>query len=399
MPDGIVESASMGAEPKVIAQSTETSGEEQVVESVNVPIPKVDNRPLREKLAHKARLIGTDKPAFPVAPQAAQPDGADDDDEPEEIDLPPERAEAVPATDESTGKKKAAKADDEPEKEIVKPWARARVLEREKREKETEINDLQYRVSALTGAVEKLVNAGVVAKDTNAQPEDQPVDPAIDPVGALMQEQKAIKAMLSELTASRSNERALNAVGQAAQIANKALAEQWETDPVFQGAVGHIAKVVERTTEKRYPNASREDRARHVGLQMEQIKAGWVAERKDPVTEMYDMAMTLGFDPESYEKALQPQAGKKKADPQVDRSTPKERITRAREKATSVATLGGSEGAAPKRVSASDLAVADTGEFNRRLNQMIDQGLVRTRQTPGKSPRFADMLPGKGKQV
>ena len=277
--------------------------------------PDVKNVTL-DSLRSKAKLLTED--GVKDMPQAAATPSADDDDA-EIVEVPTDDGSTPKHSPQKATEK--AEAEDEGGKEIVKPWARARILEKERDRAEVRVNDLESRLTLLATAMEQLASSGIQAKDASAAPDDKKIDPDIDPVGALLQEVRSVREEVKSLKADRDTDKARSSVAAAVSSVDGRLQEQFKSDPVFVEALNHVAKVVGRTAEKKYPNATKSQLAQQVANQFAEVKASWAAEGRDPVTEMYDMAMTLGFDPDAVEsriKAEKPEARAKAA--------PKEKI-------------------------------------------------------------------------
>lgn len=360
------------------------SGEVPVVADLSggsLPIPEVtDMKDLGKALAGRG-----------VDPRAVAP--AADDDEPEMVEVPePPVKKTVKAQEEP--------AEDEGEKEIVKPWARARILEREKREKQSEINDLQGRVAKLTEALETVLARQQEAMQAKEEQEEE-IDPALDPAGAILSEVKKLTKRLDTLENGTRIEKTVDATTRALNIVNQPLIQQAQEDPVFVGAVEHVAQIMEKTTSKKFPNKTPAERFAIATDSINRTKLDWARDGLDPVQEMYDLAMTYGFNPEAFEASLGNEEAPAQKKVMAKKPDAKQQIQRAKEKASAVTSMGGVSGSAPRHNPAGELARArDPKEFDRVLDNLVKSGAASYNVgTPGRTPSFSELLPGKGVRV
>ena len=356
------------ADPETVDVTSDTEG--------SFPIPDVKNLNFHEALA---------------AHLEKNPDAVRriDDDGPQEEEF----AEEAPVRGRSkTTKVEAAPEEEaEPEKEIVKPWARARVLEKERNEKSEEVADLRQRLDLLTGMLQEQINARQEA------PAEEEIDPEVDPVRAILKKMDGLEKKISRI--EQGGEQAKHAITTTQVISdvNETMQAQLGTDPVFKEAVMHVATVMERSAAKKYPNLNENQRLAMVSDAINRTKLDWASRGADPIQETYEMAMTLGFDPDATEAKLKSQvntATQKLPATSKTKPSPKEDIAARRQKEQSVSSIGGVEGGSPKPYDASTLSKAKNAEeFGMALDNMFKAGvLAKNNGRPGKTPDFATLL-------
>lgn len=267
-----------------------------------------------------------------------------------------------------------------PEKRYKNPDARARIVENEKR-------DLEIKIDRLTEVVNQYMAQGAYDTQPDAEPEEE-IDPEINPVGFITRQIEDLRNEIRSKEYSEQNKLQMSAYEKAVNAANLRIqAGLQEAPQLFQGAIMHLAKVVDKNLSKKYPNLTSTERLAVANDQISTMKARWVAQGLDPAREMLDMAETYGWEP----SAQAPSA------PQAARSQDKRGQVRAqKDRASSVATIGGVAGSSPKRVSAKELKSMDMKTFNHTINEMIRSGEALPSRTIGKTPSFSDLLPGKG---
>jgi len=328
-----------------------------------------------------------------------------------------EAKKAEPKAEEDEPEEQAApepEAEDEPEKEIKKPWGRIRRLEKERNEKADQNTVLSNRIDKLATALEKLTAKGIEAENADAQPEDEAVDPETDPAGAIMQELRAARQELAEITAERMATKQAEVIVGALTDVNSHLQneiikaskgktpEEQIEGQVFSGALSHAAQILKRSVARQFPDLSEAQHLQIVADSTNRTKLEWASKGLDPVEEMYKFAMDLGFDPDAYEASLTAQKAPQAPEIQKPASAPKEdakaAVSRAREKAASVASTGGVEGGKPHKSAAKRLQTARTEEeFDFYLDQMLEAGEMRKDRTSlAGTPPFSELLAGKG---
>lgn len=294
--------------------------------------------------------------------------------------------------------KKEEETEAEETKEIVKPWARARILEKEKREKDQTIQGLEHKVGKLTEALDRLlVGRGV----TGEEKREEEIDPEVDPAKAILKKIEGVQSELSALKAEREATKQVGVIVEALNDVNKTLHTQLGEDPVFYGALEHISRVMERQIEKQFPNRSQEEKLRLVSDATNKTKLEWARDGKDPVTEMYDFAMTLGFDPDSYESRIQSAKSTETVTNKKSNPDPRKSVERAKARASSVAGLGDVEGSKPRRNPAQSLSKAKSEEeFDAEIDRLVSAGeMKRDRTSVAGTPSFQELFAGKFRRI
>lgn len=265
-------------------------------------------------------------------------------------------------------------------KQYRNPDARARIVENEKR-------DLEIKIDRLTELVNNYVVQGAYDTQPDAEPEEE-IDPEINPVGFITRQIEDLRNEIRSKENAEQNKVQMSAYDKAVRSANLRIQGGLQEAPqLFQSAIMHLAKVVDKNLSKKYPNLTSGERLSVANDQINTMKARWVAQGLDPAREMLETAETYGWEA--------PVEGP--SAPSAARNQDKRGQVRAqKDRASSVATIGGMAGSSPKRVSAKELKSMDMKTFNHTINEMIRSGEAIPNRTIGKTPSFSDLLPGKG---
>lgn len=344
-------------------------------------------------LRHKAREIGVEDFDNPkLDPSVPRPKM-----EPKPLKEVEDQGEAIELEVEKLGSEGE-------EKEIKNPQAWARVLQRQRDAKSKQVDVLESRLANMQSTLERLSAAGVKPADASAKTEDEQIDPESDPAGALMQAIKAVREDVQNIKLERQQTQTKEIIVEALNTVNTRLITEFQSEPVFQQATEHVGRIIERQVGRRYPNSTEGQRLAFVADQVNMKKLEWARDGLDPVEAMYEIAMDLGFDPEAASASLQ--SGGEPTGKSTSKSTsksedPRETIARAKKKASSVASTATVTGSVPKRgyTGRELLETKDENEFIHKLDELIKDGELTPGHSWGKTPSFAQMLPGKGRRI
>ena len=268
----------------------------------------------------------------------------------------------------------------QPDKQYKNPHARARYVENEKK-------DLEIKLDRLTDAVNALMSQGAVDTQPYAEPEEE-IDPEINPVGYLTRQIQELRDVIAVRDQAEAAKIQMSAVEKAERAANMAIQSGMQQAPeMFNGAIMHLAGILDRNLERKYPNLTYDERLAVANDQIKTMKVRWVAEGRNPAQEMLEMAYTYGWTPHATRQDA-PQAPQKQ--------DARGKVRAQRDRASSVATIGGVQGSAPRKITAKELKSMDMKTFNHTINQMISSGDAVPNRSIGKTPSFSDLLPGKG---
>lgn len=285
----------------------------------------------------------------------------------------------------------------QPEKEFENPQARARILEREKRERDGHIRDLEIELSRMREQFDKM-NEKKVEKEEDIDPELSKNDPLAyiaKKVDLLEREIKKSKEESASLTAAAKKQNVLEA-------ADKALSTGAERFPdTFVPAVKHVAKIIDRHVAKNFKHLKTSEQRAAAEEMVNEIKFEMISNGVDPVLGILEMAEDLGW-----------VAPEKKAEEVEDiPSTPKDKQPKAKEdkpeaKRESVAaSLGGMTGAPPQKFTAKAILTPSNpmnseSEYHHKIRQLQKAGVLSKSKTNRAGlPPLSERLPGKGRRV
>ena len=334
----------MATEGAVISVPVETSATE-------IPIPDVSN----------ANLIGRDGDLF----------GQEDEGE-QEQEAPTAEQVAQPEVV-------------QPEKEYINPHGRARVAEREAR-------DMRIKMDRLLQALQ------AKEEETEAPEQVEEVDPELDPIGSLRAQIVQLQNQITQREQREQTEQQQRMAANALAQADRVIQASMQQNPaVYQGAIMHLARFIENNVENQMPNYTHEERMQIAAQQIAQKKLEWVATGKNPAQEMFNMAVTLGYNPSTAQPA-QPEQPETPA-PAKAKADARQKLQANRQRQAQTASLGGTVGSAPNNLNAAALKAMDMDKFNFTINQAIKSGQLAPKRTIGKTPSLRDLLPGKGVRV
>lgn len=286
----------------------------------------------------------------------------------EDVVTPEAVAPQMEATDQG-GKKKG----------IKNPFARARIVEKERNEAQAALRDLQIEIARLRAAQEAAQAKVDVAKEEGPGPDAGPVE-------LLMAEVKSIKSAIEQ---SKQEAQAIIARAQAENAllaVDQRIASVMEEAPeVMSGAISHLARVVQAQYEERFPDHTEQERFAMAQQAIQQKKLEWASNGLDPAEQMYRLATTYGYiPPESSDEEASAEAPKSK---QVKKLTPVEEIKVAKERQAATKSLGAIPGRSVGSVAAK--SVATPSELRDAISRAQQSGALPRRA--GKAPTFGEM--------
>lgn len=275
------------------------------------------------------------------------------------------------------------------------PWARIRILEKEKKslkkQSDERIDKLERMLADATSKLDKLVGATQPGEET-----PQRADPNTEPVRHLIEEVQDIKRDLEEKKAQEARAQYEYVVGQAIGAVNSVIQEQIRQDPVFAAGIEHLSEVIEGAAQLKFPDASDEKLREIVAMQVNEEKLKWARENRDPVEQMYRLAMAYGFKPEEVAQRIKAQAAPKpQAKPQIKVDLPPAKeIEAAQKRRIGTGTIAGLQGVSPKGFSADAMRGKSASERQYEFAKLEREGALKIR--PGKrAPDLEVMLAGK----
>ena len=288
------------------------------------------------------------------------------------------------AADETKVAEKAEKTEStaapESEKTFTNPQARARILEREKRELLQRQHDLEVKLDRVLAERKK---------EQEAPPAPEPeYDLEKNPVGAIMgelkstkEELRSIKKDIADTQVVSEKEKLLGAVG-------KRMSE-FREDPVLDGALQHIGRIMQRNVERAHPDLTHAERIELAKSKAQDMYIAWAKRGMDPVEETISMAVDYGYDAD----AVAPKE-KDKGETKVAKKTPKEEISAERERLAATTSLGATDGKSPSKVNLSKLLDGTESDFAFKVRQMQQSGDIRKGRLG--VPSFGDLARSSG---
>lgn len=290
---------------------------------------------------------------------------------------------------------KAEKARDSKQKKqkepkIKSPDARARILQKEKQEKDREVQDLKIKVERLYEAMMEMSAAGRV----DPQIEEDEIDPELDPQGAQAKQLERLQQDIERMEYERELERTTSAVREATIAANKMIQTYVQSDESNQDALQFLAGIVEQRADDVLPNYTTAEKVAAVGQWMNEQKVQWIAEGKHPGKQMVEMAYAYGFNPDN-----QYSDDEEFVEEPLVQDVNRQKIAQARAKQSKASTISDISGRAPNRMTGEELKKMDSDTFNRTVDKMIKAGQWNPNNSLGRTPSLSQLLPGKGIQV
>lgn len=334
--------------------------------------------------------------------------GADSSNEPMDLDIPelsapefgskgrvPEQSDLFNEGDQEEDIIKAAElANKQPQKKqkqtkIKSPDARARILQKEKQEKDRQVQDLQIKVERLYSAMMEMAAAQNQPKEV----EDE-IDPELDPQGAQALQIQKMQEEIQRMEYERKVESNVAAVREATIAANKMIQTYVQSDESHEPALRYLAGIVEERADEVLPNLTTAEKINEVNKWMSEQKVKWIIEGKHPGEEMVQMAYAYGYNPsetiegneEYYEEPLV-------------QDTNRQQIAQARARQSKTNTIATLPGKTPNRMTGEDLKRMDADTFNRSVDKMIKAGQWHPNNSLGRTPSLSQLLPGKGIRV
>jgi len=284
--------------------------------------------------------------------------------------------------------------EDVKEKKFENPQARARILEREKRQRDDRIRDLEIELMRVREAMSS------IAQKKEEPQEDEP--DRSDPLSYLMKKmdrlEKSIeesKKEAAEKVSEISNEKLLSSYDAELRAAVEANKE------IMLPAIQHIAMVVERQTMKENPTLKTNEIKKAAAQKVLAMKLQWAREGRNPLEAMLEEAMDYGF---NLPEINQTQAQAEPAPAQSGIVKKEQRPSReAKESVT--AGLGGVTGAPPQKFTVKSLYTAKNEltsetEHYMKIRQLQNAGVLgRSRTSRAGLPTLAERLPGKVRTI
>lgn len=278
------------------------------------------------------------------------------------------------------------------EKTYENPQARARILEREKRERDDRIRDMEIELTRLR---ETMMKNSEKAAETEEDPDDG------DILSVMAKKMDRIEKQLAE---SRKE-----AVTKMSELDNQKILSSYDVNlraaveanqEIMVPAIQHIASVVERQTRKENPNLKTKEIEKLAAQKVINMKLQWAREGRDPVEAIIEEAMDYGHVP-----VIPDEAGTVEPKELTTVETKKEQkpTREAREAAT--AGLGGVVGASPQKFTVKSLytpknELSSETEHLMKIRQLQKAGVLgKSRTSRAGLPTLAERLPGKVRTI
>lgn len=260
------------------------------------------------------------------------------------------------------------------------PYARMRVVEKEKRREKERADRLEQQLNTLLSAVqEKVLDAG----------EDEEEEEPVNPIEALARKQDKILQRFDALEEVQREQVQLTEAQKLEQAANQSIKGFMEqanqvAPNLYQTAIAHLAnaKMVELTEDE---GLSEEDATRKMAEWVADIKAKSVSRGENPGEVLFKRAVTLGFNAQAYVHE-QGQAVQKKVPAKKNPSHELQEESRRKSGLGSISSMHGTSAQDPLR------GIASLGEKDRvraLMGVMKDRGDLRRMRAPSLSELLA----------
>lgn len=247
------------------------------------------------------------------------------------------------------------------------PYARARVLERERDREKRRVADLEQKLNSLTEAITRLA--------PQVQEEEEEQEP-LNPIEAISRKTDRVLQEMNDLKKQREQEVQHQQLSQEEQIANRGIQsfmEQAEkaAPGVYQSAVAHLANVKITEYLEDNPDASEDEAKEHVAVWAREFKLRAMREGKNPGEEFLKRSAIHGFNPNVAAKPQKAPGAPKVAAPTPDPQVAFQEDLRRREALGSLSSMQGTAKVDPMKALS---AIPDSKRVGAIMQEMKSRG-------------------------